>query len=155
MNINIRSPLPTFRLKFSKRLQITNCIFLHYLFHQYSAKSVCKRSRSKREREKETHTFIYVCVLSWETLKDAARINMQSSCNGVRKVCVYVYQGKGETVSALCMILISKKFVLGVGRGEVDRSTDEDDDQCVDKTLPISMHEYNMLQHCFVVCECS
>ena len=110
MNINIRSPLPTFRLKFSKRLQITNCIFLHYLFHQYSAKSVCKRSRSKRQRERETHTFIYVCVLSWETLKDAARINMQSSCNGVRKVCVYVYQGKGETVSALCMILISKNL---------------------------------------------
>ena len=38
-----------------------------------------------------------------------------------------------------------KKFVLGVGRGEVDRSTDEDDDQCVDKTPLISMHDFNML----------
>ena len=42
----------------------------------------------------------------------------------------------------MCVIPILN---LGVGR-EVDRSTD--DDQCVDKTLPTSMHEYALALLC-------
>ena len=58
-------------------------------------------------------------------------------------VCVYVYV-REIIYMCVCVFVCDLDFKkLGVGRREVDRSTD--DDQYVDKTLPTSMHEYNML----------
>ena len=60
-------------------------------------------------------------------------------------MCVRIRMCKGNYIHVcVCVFVCDLDFKkLEVGRREVDRSTD--DDQYVDKTLPTSMHEYNML----------